>query len=112
MPDDRALAWVDLQPSLEFGLLRSEILAARGYLGACRELAPSNQESTTYEPSLICKLLILGCRLLIPDRLLEVNDDGPAVHPVIHVRFHRCIQSGTLLFTETPKNRDTGHSSQ
>ena len=39
-------------------------------LGACRELAPSKQESTTYEPSLVCKLLILGCRLLIPDRLL------------------------------------------
>ena len=39
-------------------------------LGACRELAPSKQESTTYEPSLVCKLLILSCRLLIPDRLL------------------------------------------
>ena len=39
-------------------------------LGACRELAPSKQESTTYEPSLVCKLLILGCRPLIPDRLL------------------------------------------
>ena len=39
-------------------------------LGACRELAPSKQESTTYEPSPVCKLLILGCRLLIPDRLL------------------------------------------
>ena len=33
-------------------------------------IAPSKQESTTYEPSLVCKLLILGCRLLIPDRLL------------------------------------------
>ena len=43
-------------------------------LGACRELAPSKQESTTYEPSLVCKLLILGCRLLIPDRLLERGD--------------------------------------
>ena len=42
-------------------------------LGACRELAPSKQESTTYEPSLVCKLLILGCRLLIPDRLLGVE---------------------------------------
>ena len=42
-----------------------------GTLGVCRELAPSNQESTTYEPSLVCKLLILGCRILIPDRLLE-----------------------------------------
>ena len=40
------------------------------HLGACRELAPSKQESTTYEPSLVCKLLILRCRLLIPDRLL------------------------------------------
>ena len=39
-------------------------------LGACRELAPSKQESTTYEPSLVCKLLILCCRLLIPERLL------------------------------------------
>ena len=34
-------------------------------------MAPSKQESTTYEPSLVCKLLIFGCRLLIPDRLLE-----------------------------------------
>ena len=42
-------------------------------LGACRELAPSKQESTTYEPSLVCKLLILGCRLLIPDRLLDIQ---------------------------------------
>ena len=40
-------------------------------LGACRELAHSKQESTTYESSPVCKLLILGCRLLIPDRLLE-----------------------------------------
>ncbi len=29
-------------------------------------MAPSKQESTTYEPSLVCKLLILGCRLLNP----------------------------------------------
>ena len=36
-------------------------------------IAPSKQESTTYEPSLVCKLLILGCRLLIPDRLLELG---------------------------------------
>ena len=42
-------------------------------LGACRELAPSKQESTTYEPSPVCKLLILGCRLLIPDRLLGIG---------------------------------------
>ena len=42
-------------------------------LGACRELAPSKQESTTYEPSPVCKLLILGCRLLIPDRLLGAS---------------------------------------
>ena len=34
-------------------------------------IAPSKQESTTYEPSSVCKLLILGCRLLIPDRLLD-----------------------------------------
>ena len=39
-------------------------------LGACRELAPSKQESTTYRPGMARKLLILGCRLLIPDRLL------------------------------------------
>ena len=45
-------------------------------LGACRELAPSKQESTTYEPSLVCKLLILGCRLLIPDRLLAHKFGG------------------------------------
>ena len=44
----------------------------RSNLGACRELAPSKQESTTYESSLVCKLLILGCRLLIPDRLLVI----------------------------------------
>ena len=44
------------------------------YLGACRELAPSKQESTTYEPSPVCKLLILGCRLLIPDRLLGLTE--------------------------------------
>ncbi len=48
-------------------------------LGACRELAPSKQESTTYEPSLVCKLLILGCRLLIPDRLLEITVPADAV---------------------------------
>ena len=39
-------------------------------------MAPSKQESTTYEPSLVCKLLILGCRLLIPDRLLEVRREA------------------------------------
>ena len=48
----------------------SRFLIADRLLGACRELAPSKQESTTYEPSLVCKLLTLGCRLLIPDRLL------------------------------------------
>ena len=46
------------------------ISLAKDCLGACRELAPSKQESTTYEPSPVCKLLILDCRLLIPDRLL------------------------------------------
>ena len=40
-------------------------------------MAPSKQESTTYEPSLVCKLLILGCRLLIPDRLLGVQQILP-----------------------------------
>ena len=44
------------------------------WLGACRELAPSKQESTTYEPSPVCKLLILSCRLLIPDRLLATQN--------------------------------------
>ena len=58
-PPEKALDHVVRQLSLE--------------LGACRELAPSKQESTTYEPSLVCKLLILGCRPLIPDRLLEAD---------------------------------------
>ena len=31
IPDDRAVVRVGLQPSLEFGLLRSEVLASRGY---------------------------------------------------------------------------------
>ena len=52
----------------------SKIQRINSLLGACRELAPSKQESTTYEPSLVCKLLILGCRPLIPDRLLEKTD--------------------------------------
>ena len=56
--------WHALKPGAPFLL---ETLT----LGACRELAPSKQESTTYEPSLVCKLLILGCRPLIPDRFLE-----------------------------------------
>ena len=47
-----------------------DIGAGPDALGACRELAPSKQESTTYEPSLVCKLLIFCCRPLIPDRLL------------------------------------------
>ncbi len=48
-------------------------------LGACRELAPSKQEPTTYEPSLVCKLLILCCRLLMADRLLgPIGDIPPA----------------------------------
>ena len=42
-----------------------------GQLGACRELAPSNQESTTYRPGMARKLLILGSREPIPDRLLD-----------------------------------------
>ena len=53
------------------GLQPRKLEEAIKVLGACRELAPSKQESTTYEPSLVCKLLILGCRLLIPDRLLD-----------------------------------------
>ena len=58
-------------------------------LGACRELAPSKQESTTYEPSLVCKLLILGCRLLIPDRLLvdpNVDARQPASETLAKLR--------------------------
>ena len=62
---DRGEFWWDPKRPEEPMLWDSKIR-----LGACRELAPSNQESTTYEPSLVCKLLILGCRLLIPDRLL------------------------------------------
>ena len=66
----------------EDGQLRSAVIAATALiaftLGACRELAPSKQESTTYEPSLVCKLLILGCRVLIPDRLLAGN--RPRLH--------------------------------
>ena len=60
----RALSWLRLR---RFATTTGEKCG----LGACRELAPSKQESTTYEPSLVCKLLILSCRLLIPDRLLE-----------------------------------------
>ena len=48
------------------GALSQPFRTARSLSG----IAPSKQESTTYEPSLVCKLLILGCRLLIPDRLL------------------------------------------
>ena len=47
-------------------------LLLEGVARSLSGIAPSKQESTTYEPSLVCKLLILGCRLLIPDRLLEV----------------------------------------
>ena len=50
---------------------RRLFLAPRSLSG----IAPSKQESTTYEPSLVCKLLILGCRLLIPDRLLEADKE-------------------------------------
>ena len=60
-----------LQPMLGFKTFYNARRVIIGIeLGACRELAPSKQESTTYEPSLVCKLLILSCRLLIPDRLL------------------------------------------
>ena len=31
IPDDRAVSGVSLKPTLEFGLLRSEVLTARGY---------------------------------------------------------------------------------
>ena len=31
IPDDRAVSGVGLKPTLEFGLLRSEVLTARGY---------------------------------------------------------------------------------
>ena len=63
-----------------------ELFRNRGGARSCRSrslsgIAPSKQESTTYEPSLVCKLLILGCRLLIPDRLLgqEIGDLEAAV---------------------------------
>ena len=67
-------------------------------LGACRELAPSKQESTTYEPSLVCKLLILGCRLLIPDRLLGMFDLGPRriVGRVVY-RFVRSLEDPDVI---------------
>ena len=48
---------------------RVDVFLARSLSG----IAPSKQESTTYEPSLVCKLLILCCRLLIPDRLLAIR---------------------------------------
>ena len=68
---------------------------AQDRLGACRELAPSKQESTTYEPSLICKLLILGCRLLIPDRLLGTPTGPPDTsYPSPHGRSQRINFSG------------------
>ena len=60
-------------------------------LGACRELALSKQESTTYEPSPVCKLLILGCRLLIPDRLLVTEV--------------RSFSSTTWIFSEKTSGR-------
>ena len=71
------------------GIANQNMIRAGQTLGACRELAPSKQESTTYEPSLVCKLLILGCRLLIPDRLLVIpvrgvsRADGGAETPAV-----------------------------
>ena len=73
-----SLHWMDwsvVLPKVAAELVPGAYLA----LGACRELAPSKQESTTYEPSPVCKLLILDCRLLIPDRLLvERGEEGLA----------------------------------
>ena len=66
--------WTPLHEAARWGTAE----AVTTLLGACRELAPSKQESTTYEPFLVCKLLILGCRLLIPDRLLEAGPDPNA----------------------------------
>ena len=80
-------------------------------------MAPSKQESTTYEPSLVCKLLILGCRLLIPDRLLAANgqeaqyieemftmpdttDFAGSVH---------CAAVGTGMFTALALEHDIGN---
>ena len=71
-------------------------------LGACRELAPSKQESTTYEPSLVCKLLILGCRLLIPDRLLASLESGIAAAtgtPAFGMERFRPRRSYRVLFS-------------
>ncbi len=79
----------------EDGQLRSAVIAATALiactLGACRELAPSKQESRTYEPSLVCKLLIFGCRLLIPDSLLAGN------RPRLHRRAGRGLRANKFF---------------
>ena len=69
-------------------------------------MAPSKQESTTYEPSPVCKLLILGCRLLIPDRLLEhvqfvveaaMKDSENRLAPVYDKLVARLRESGVYI---------------
>ena len=99
-----------------------EVAPNQGALGACRELAPSKQESTTYEPSLVCKLLILGCRPLIPDRLLVGDATGfsrPSFSGEVrssrefqqsddlrHIHWRNSARSGQLMvkeFDQTPR---------
>ena len=80
------------------------VVAEELSLGACRELAPSKQESTTYEPSPVCKLLILGCRLLIPDRLLDMESFEDCLdHPETVAQIDRDVElAGKLGLTGTP----------
>ena len=75
-------------------------------------IAPSKQESTTYEPSLVCKLLIVGCRLLIPDRLLDRDSgsskfSGREIHLAGISPAHRnfCNSSASSLCTGNTRAR-------
>ena len=76
-------------------------------LGACRELAPSKQESTTYKPSRVCKLLILGCRLLIPDRLLVQQGRRGTPNAVLLVVFAIELMLKVFLAHEGKKIKKT-----
>ncbi len=60
-------------------------------------MAPSKQESTTYEPSPVCKLLILGCRLLIPDRLLGIRFAIETIPPFL-MGGTRFVLAGAILW--------------
>ena len=108
-----------------------EVAPNQGALGACRELAPSKQESTTYEPSLVCKLLILGCRPLIPDRLLVGDATGfsrPSFSGEVrssrefqqsddlrHIHWRNSARSGQLMvkeFDQTPRGGGSENGAQ